>query len=157
MQTTRGETENGEDQAHAVVPSGSGEHPGSKAEARAAWMGFIGPLVGVILLFLFVGEYAESPKQETQLLHGGLIGLGLSAFLGFALAYWTAKMRKKTANPLLPMAMGFLSKLIFLGLGMFLLARPLKGLGSFEAYGLGFIFGAFSFQLLFAFLSRPRN
>jgi membrane-associated HD superfamily phosphohydrolase len=127
-----------------------------KAEARAAWLGISGPLIGVILLFVFVEGYADEANQETALLHGGLLGLGVATVLGLSLALWTAKTRKKTANPLLPMAMGFLLKLIFLGLGMFLLARPFKELGSFEAYGLGFIFGAFSYQLLFAFLARPR-
>ncbi len=132
------------------------ENPGNRAELRASLLGWAGPMLGVLLLFLFVGTYADQPEQEEALVRGGLLGLGVAAVLGFLLALWTAKQRKKDPNPLLPMAMGFLLKLVALGLGMFLLARPLKEVGSFEAYGLCFIFGAFSYQLLFAVFARPR-
>ncbi len=157
MQTKNKEADSGgnEPQSSMTTQKEKGAQR-ARVEVRAAWLGLSGPLVGVILLFLFVGGYADGVDQERQLLTGGVIGLGLAAVLGLFLALWTAKSRREDPNPLLPMAMGFLLKLVFLGLGMFLLARPFKGLGSFESYGLCFIFGAFSYQLLFAFLSRPR-
>ena len=158
MQNTERDSTNGSSGPKDSMPTEkeSPQVARARAESRAAWLGLSGPMLGVVLLFLFVGGYADGAKQEAQLLSGGLIGLGLSAVLGLCLTLWTAKTRREDPNPLLPMAMGFLLKLVFLGLGMFLLARPFSSFGSFESYGLSFIFGAFSYQLLFAFLARPR-
>ena len=113
-------------------------------------LGAVGPLI-VFGLLLLAAPKLGGRRSEDALVAGGTIGTVAGLLLSIALGLWPLRtLREARGSAFLgPMAIGFLAKLVILGVGTGLLYGPWKSLGSFEAYALCFVAAVFSYQLVF--------
>ena len=113
--------------------------------------------IGVVGNFLLPG-LAKGATAETleEMRKGAWVGYGLGGFLSLVLALRVARVRLDGKDPMVPMILGFLGKLILIALGAILIRGPLESLGDYRAFAIAFVLSVLSFQTVYYPLQERR-
>ncbi len=113
--------------------------------------------VGIAGDFMVPG-FAKGASSEAVegMRRGAWIGYGLGALLSLVLALRVARVRLDGKDPMVPMILGFLGKLILIALGAILIRGPLDSLGDYRAFAIAFGLAVLCFQTVYYPLQEKR-
>jgi len=113
--------------------------------------------LGFLWQVLLPGLLPEaSPETLDSLRKGGWVGYALGMLLSLFLSLRVTQVRLAGKDPMVPMILGLLGKLVLIALGAILIRGSLAALGDYRAFAVAFVLAVLSFQTVYYPLQERR-